>query len=548
MVVGGATLPSYEEAGFQNIDLEQGTPGDSIDSLYWKKVSFPRMRAGVVAALPLQDGASRHHSRGETASLPRQGNLRGYPAMASYSPNALLCLALLLGCPLLPALDKIENSGGHPAGTDSLPADSVSPLGPLHTLPANSCSEGSAPNCLAVSPAPNLRGELEDIGQELRNEVLALREKTVDWWLTATAIFLALITFIFVVFGTFGGFLIRKDMESNLSQAKDILAEMKEMRAGAREAKREMDYANATLRRNLQPAPTGLEDTGEGRDAPLQDSPSAKAREMEDSGDLRGAAAEWHKVLEDPALDSALQQQALRTIGYLEGKVAELPDITPEERKAALLRALSAHDKSLSLTADDATVLVNRGQVRGKLGRYDEAMEDFLQAIKLDSGKIAAIAYSNLGSIKGSMGDHQEAVKDFDQAIGLDPYNAMAYSNRGGAKSELGKHREAISDFDRAVDLDPDLAMAYNNRGSAKGRLDMHQEAIEDFTLALEKEPKLATAYSNRGIAKRGLGKHADAVKDMREALRLAEAQGYPQSQQIAERARMILAEWGEEG
>lgn len=464
--------------------------------------------------------------------------------MANYSPKALLCFALLLGCPLLPALDGIENSSAYPADADSLPTDNASPLDPQHTSPASPCNDDSAPNCPTVDTGPDLREGFEDVSQELRNEVLALREKTVDWWLTGIAAFATLMALIFAVGGVFGGYLVKKDTESTLEQAKDILAEMKEMHAGASEAKQRIEsYASSIPLSTSRPEPIASEAISGEQEAPLQGGLPAKAKELEDSGDIRGAIAEWRKVLEG-SKHEAMRQQALHSIGYLEGEVADLPNITPKERRDALLRALSAHDQSLSSAPDDATVLVNRGQVRRNLGGHEEAMEDFRRAIEIGPKEIAAMAHSNLGSIEASEGQYDEAIRNFDQAIDLDPHNAMAYNNRGGAKSELGRHGEAIEDLDRAVELEPSLAMAYSNRGSAKARLNLHQEAVEDFTSALEREPTLAAAYGNRGIARKVLGADTEALQDMREALRLAEAQDSPQNQALATKAREILAEW----
>ena len=47
------------------------------------------------------------------------------------------------------------------------------------------------------------------------------------------------------------------------------------------------------------------------------------------------------------------------------------------------------------------------------------------------------------GSAKDELGRYQEAIADYDEAIRLQPDDAEAYSNRGNAKAALGRYQEA---------------------------------------------------------------------------------------------------------
>ena len=92
--------------------------------------------------------------------------------------------------------------------------------------------------------------------------------------------------------------------------------------------------------------------------------------------------------------------------------------------------------------------------------------EDFETLLK--QAEICIQEYPNLlgaylmhGIANSELGRHEEAIKDFDNAIKLAPQNADAYNNRGNAKFELGHNEEAIKDFDKAIELKPDYASAY---------------------------------------------------------------------------------------
>ena len=93
---------------------------------------------------------------------------------------------------------------------------------------------------------------------------------------------------------------------------------------------------------------------------------------------------------------------------------------------------------------------------------------------------------TNRGNAKAELGRHEEAIADYDEAIELNPENALAYNNRGNAKANLGRHEEAIADYDRAIGINPEYALAYANRGRAKSALGHVSEAEADSERALE--------------------------------------------------------------
>ena len=160
-----------------------------------------------------------------------------------------------------------------------------------------------------------------------------------------------------------------------------------------------------------------------------------------------------------------------------------------------------------------------RGNAKGGLKQYDEAIKDYDKAIELNSE--VAVIYNNRGNAKNELDQYIEAIKDFDRAIELDPKHDLAYYNRGNAKDELELHEEAIKDYDKVIESDPNDAAAYYNRGIAKSKLGQYTEAIKDYDKAIELDPNDTAAYNNRGNAKRGLGQHEEAIKDYDRAIEL---------------------------
>ena len=69
------------------------------------------------------------------------------------------------------------------------------------------------------------------------------------------------------------------------------------------------------------------------------------------------------------------------------------------------------------------------------------------------------MVYYNRGNAKVALGRHEEAIADYDQAIRHQPaIGAETYYNRGAAKSALRRYEEAIADYDEAIRINPQYA------------------------------------------------------------------------------------------
>lgn len=132
-----------------------------------------------------------------------------------------------------------------------------------------------------------------------------------------------------------------------------------------------------------------------------------------------------------------------------------------------------------------------------------------------------ALKWFERGNAYVQSGNYEDAVEDFTQAITSDPNFADAYYSRGHVLGRLGKHEQAISDFTKALLLNPKDADAYADRGVAYGSLGQHALAIIDFTQAITLNPNFASAYYNRAIGYFVENKCAEARKDVRQAQNL---------------------------
>ena len=88
-------------------------------------------------------------------------------------------------------------------------------------------------------------------------------------------------------------------------------------------------------------------------------------------------------------------------------------------------------------------------------GNYDQAIESFTKAIKLNNN--LADAYLSRGhayAVKPNP-DLNQAISDFDHAIKINPLEDSAFTGRGLAYARQGKLDLAIADFNQAIKLNP---------------------------------------------------------------------------------------------
>ena len=149
-------------------------------------------------------------------------------------------------------------------------------------------------------------------------------------------------------------------------------------------------------------------------------------------------------------------------------------DLGQTQKAASLMRGFK--DKG------DPEYHYYQGRVSSMFKQNQKSVQHFQKAISLNPKY--AKAFAALALVKGRMGKFQDALKDLDRAISIDPGYAKAYSNRGVTRGALQQNRAAISDFSQAIRLDPRLADAYRNRGITREMTGNLKGACADWKIA----------------------------------------------------------------
>ncbi|MDP3940427.1 MAG: tetratricopeptide repeat protein [Deltaproteobacteria bacterium] len=188
--------------------------------------------------------------------------------------------------------------------------------------------------------------------------------------------------------------------------------------------------------------------------------------------------------------------------------------------------ALDRFDRAVNLSPSNADAHNSRGNALMMLGRHEDALGSFEQALRLDAGFVkaslnraellvdylgrskegeevsrhllkrpldlydAADAYFVLAKAALGAGDLRAAVSMTDKALGLSPARAEFTSLRGGILFEQGNYRKALAEFDKVVKQLPDDADIHYRRGLVLEKLGRDADAGAAFARAAEMDPE----------------------------------------------------------
>ncbi len=161
--------------------------------------------------------------------------------------------------------------------------------------------------------------------------------------------------------------------------------------------------------------------------------------------------------------------------------------------------ALNEFSLAIEIKPDYAEAYYQRGLVYISSGEDDLGMQDFEQAISIQSSlaKRYNEEYANLNNIYGLRAsnfykDHQVAVNYFTRVIQINSEYENVYVLRGYSFFELGMYDEAISDLTIGLEKisrqisENSIAQIYLLRARAFDQKEDYLNAIDDYTHAIE--------------------------------------------------------------
>jgi tetratricopeptide (TPR) repeat protein len=158
-----------------------------------------------------------------------------------------------------------------------------------------------------------------------------------------------------------------------------------------------------------------------------------------------------------------------------------------------------------------------RGTVLAEEGRYEEAITEYEEAIRLKPNY--ALAYNDLGTVHYDMGELIDAKEMFDKAVQFDPKLPIAHANLAVVLGDLGRYDEGMSEAEEALHLDANLPQAHMAFGFLHFAQYQIPEAQIAFQKTLELDSSLPDPYFMLGLVYAEQGEWTLAIENLTKLL-----------------------------
>ncbi|MFP3042602.1 tetratricopeptide repeat protein [Treponema primitia] len=180
--------------------------------------------------------------------------------------------------------------------------------------------------------------------------------------------------------------------------------------------------------------------------------------------------------------------------------------------------AIENFTQALRLDPNFFPAYVQRGQSYSRSGDYEKALADFNTALRLTPDSFEAYYFRGMAYYRKN--DYDRAIADFTQSIRLNPNNAGTYYTRSVMYNLKGEMEKGIEDLTQAIRIKPDI-IYYFERALVYGKIKEHDKAIADYTRVIGLDPNSVDAYNERGLEFRDKGEYKSALEDFNYAIRL---------------------------
>ena len=204
------------------------------------------------------------------------------------------------------------------------------------------------------------------------------------------------------------------------------------------------------------------------------------------SNDVQGALAEFEQALAtDPNFAEA--HNAIAILLHVAFK-------RPEE-------AVPHYKRALEIRPTFSEAKTNLANVYLDLGRYDEAIALYQEALNDMLYPTPFIAEGNLGWALYKKGDARAAVDHIKAAVTTNPKFCLGYKNLGIIQDEGGNTEDACRQFGNYAQTCPDLADAHYRAGVCLAKLGKGEDAKKSFEACQAKSGNPAVKDDCRRLA-----------------------------------------------
>lgn len=196
--------------------------------------------------------------------------------------------------------------------------------------------------------------------------------------------------------------------------------------------------------------------------------------------------------------------------------------------------AISLFDAALKEDANNMDAYNARGYAHMSLEEHSKANDDFTLAIELykETNEDVPAAYKyfyNRGNVRRFLRDNEGAVNDYTQAIQLDSTIYDIYLNRALVNVEVVGISSALKDFDKAIELSEGTdKRVFLHKARILMLTENFQSALSTLDKAIALDAEYGEAYYYKALALSGTKGKAD--EQVCKMLSMSEALGFAQA------------------
>jgi tetratricopeptide (TPR) repeat protein len=192
--------------------------------------------------------------------------------------------------------------------------------------------------------------------------------------------------------------------------------------------------------------------------------------------------------------------------------------------------ALESYQKAIEIKSDYSAPWYHQGIVLKEMGKVDQALNNFDQAIDGDGdfGKVTiADAWGQKCTIFAEERRyHQEAFTACDQRVQLVSDDYFAWKERGNALLELDREQEALESYQKATEIKSDYSVAWYNTAVVLQEQERLEEALNALDKAIQGDGDfgrltVADAWNRRGVILYGLDRLEESLESFEKALEI---------------------------
>ncbi len=221
-----------------------------------------------------------------------------------------------------------------------------------------------------------------------------------------------------------------------------------------------------------------------------------------------GNLAEAQGIYREILAENPKNPDALHLLGVL----------ARQERRPG--EAVELISRAIAINNTTAAFHNNLGNALGDLGRYDEAILAYRDALRLRPGSIES--QINLADTLKLAGRLAEAIATYRHLLAAQPNIPEAHYHLAHLLQQAGDLPAAVNSYRDAIRLKPDFAEAFNNLGNIQRQLGKMDEAVEALRSAIRFKPALPHSYINLGALLQILGRLDESIVMSKQAIALA--------------------------